>query len=110
MIAVRMRAARKALERLAPEARALLDLSIRRGLEDADIASVLRVDTKEVERRRDAALEALAADLRLRERWQRDELLATLPDLPPDYWRAQGLVGKPSGDRRRGAPDGDARV
>ena len=82
-----MRAARQALQRLDPETRALLDLSIRRGLEDEDIASVLRVGPEEVVRRRNGALDAIASDLGLSTREDRDELLATLPDLPPDYWR-----------------------
>ena len=100
-----MRAARRALQRLDPETRALLDLSIRRGLEDEDIASVLRVEPKEVVRRRKEALDRLASDLELTRREERDELLATLPDLPPDFWRAEGLVGKPGDERRREVPD-----
>jgi DNA-directed RNA polymerase specialized sigma24 family protein len=44
VIAVRIRDARRALATLDPESRALLDLSLRRGLEDDDIANVLRVD------------------------------------------------------------------
>jgi DNA-directed RNA polymerase specialized sigma24 family protein len=86
VIAVRIRNAQRALAALDPEARALLDLSLRRGLEDEDIASVLRVDEPEVERRRDAALERLAADLGLDGRDELDELCATLPDLPAGVW------------------------
>jgi DNA-directed RNA polymerase specialized sigma24 family protein len=82
-----MKAARRALATLDPESRALLDLSLRRGLADEDIAEVLRVDVAEVERRRHDALDRLAADLRLDGREERDELFATLPDLPNDYWR-----------------------
>jgi DNA-directed RNA polymerase specialized sigma24 family protein len=87
MIAFRMRAARQALQGLEPETRALLDLSLRRGLEDEDIASVLRVEPEEVVRRRNAGLDSLASDLGVSGRDQRDELFATLPDLPPEYWR-----------------------
>jgi DNA-directed RNA polymerase specialized sigma24 family protein len=82
-----MRDARRALSRLDPESRALLDLSLRRGLDDDDIASVLRVDQDEVKRRRDAAFERLVAEVGLETRDERDELFATLQDLPPEYWR-----------------------
>jgi DNA-directed RNA polymerase specialized sigma24 family protein len=87
VIAVKIRDARRALGRLDPEARALLDLSLRRGLEDEDIASVLRVDEAEVERRRAAALDRVADELGLDGREQRDELFATLPDVPANAWR-----------------------
>jgi DNA-directed RNA polymerase specialized sigma24 family protein len=87
VIAVRIRDARRALGRLDPESRALLDLSLRRGLKDGDIASVLRVDSAEVARRRGAAIDRVANELRLDGRDQRDELFATLPDLPASAWR-----------------------
>jgi DNA-directed RNA polymerase specialized sigma24 family protein len=83
-----MRDARRALSRLDPESRALLDLSLRRGLDDDDIASVLRVDQDEVKRRRDAAFERLVEEVGLETRDERDELFATLQDLPPEYWRS----------------------
>lgn len=86
MITVRIRDARRALGRLDPESRALLDLSLRRGLEDDDIASVLRVDEPEVERRRRAALDRLADELQLDGPHERDELFATLPDVPASAW------------------------
>jgi DNA-directed RNA polymerase specialized sigma24 family protein len=87
VVAVRMRDARRALSRLDAESRALLDLSLRRGLDDDDIASVLRVDQDEVKRRRDAAFERLVEELHLETRDARDELFATLQDLPAEYWR-----------------------
>ena len=87
MIAVRIRDARRALGRLDAESRALLDLSLRRGVEDEDIANVLRVDEREVERRRSAAIDRVADELGLDGRDERDELFATLPDLPASAWR-----------------------
>ena len=78
-----------ALGRLDPESRALLDLSLRRGMADHDIAGVLRVEPSEVGRRRLQALERLAADLGLDGREQRDELFATLPDLPQELWEGR---------------------
>jgi len=77
-----MRDARRALAHLDPETRALLDLSLRRGLDDEEIASVLRADPDEVKRRRDAAFDQLASELGLSSREERDELFATLQDLP----------------------------
>jgi hypothetical protein len=105
-----MRAARRALQRLDPETRALLDLSIRRGLDDEDIASVLRVEPEEVVLRRNNAFDQIASDLGLDTRDQRDELFATLPDLPPEYWRAEGLVSEDGSERRREVPDAAGRA
>jgi DNA-directed RNA polymerase specialized sigma24 family protein len=76
-----------ALGRLDDESRALLDLSLRRGMENEEIAGILRVDAAEVGRRRDELLERLAEELGLDGREQREELRATLPDLPPELWR-----------------------
>ena len=89
MIAFRIRDLGAALTRLDPLSRALLDLSLRRGMPDEEIAGVLGVDAEEVERRRADVLERLAGDLGLRTRDARDELYATLPDLPADLWQGQ---------------------
>ena len=82
-----MKDARNALSRLDAESRALLDLSLRRGLDDDDIANVLRETEDEVKRRRNAAMDRLAQELRLETRDERDELFATLQDLPAEYFR-----------------------
>ena len=78
-----------ALARLDPEGRALLDLSLRRGMDDSEIAAILRVEPEEVARRRGERLDRLADELGLETREQRDELFASLPDLPDRYWRGQ---------------------
>jgi DNA-directed RNA polymerase specialized sigma24 family protein len=78
-----------ALAGLDPESRALLDLSMRRGLDDSEIAGVLRVDPEDVARRREELLDQLAEELGLETRAGRDELFASLPDLPDEYWRGQ---------------------
>ena len=75
-----------ALARLDTPSRALLDLSLRRGVPDDEIADVSRTDTEEVAQRRAAALERLGDELGLDGREQRDELFATLQDLPPGLW------------------------
>ena len=82
-----MHDARRALGKLDPESRALLDLSLRRGLDDDDIANVLRCDDDEVRRRRSSAFDQLVSELRLSEREERDELFATLQDLPARFWK-----------------------
>jgi len=89
VMAFRPRELGAALGRLDPTDRALLDLSLRRGMPDEEIAGVLGVDSDEVGRRRDRTLEALAGDLRLESRDARDELYATLPDLPGNLWNGQ---------------------
>ena len=78
-----------ALTRLDPESRALLDLSLRRGLSDAEIAAVRRTGAEEVAERRTEVLERLFDELGLRDRAARDEAFASLPDLPDPYWRGQ---------------------
>ena len=52
MVAVRMRDLGRALRELDDESRALLELSMRRGMSDEEIAAVLLAETPEVERRR----------------------------------------------------------
>lgn len=72
----------QALAGIDDESRELLDLSMRRGMSDEEVADVLRVEPDEVEQRRTKLLEDLASELGLVGRDQRDELFATLQDLP----------------------------
>ena len=89
MHAFRMGELAEAIGRLDPAGRALLDLSMRREMPDADIADVLRVAPAEVDSRRGEVLQRLADDLGLDGRMERDELFATLPDLPAAAWSNQ---------------------
>jgi hypothetical protein len=89
-VAVTIEQARQALSRLDPADRALLDLSVARGLDDDMVAGFVRIEEPEVERRVHDVLDRLAADLSLRTRAERDELRATLPDLPRDVWGEEG--------------------
>ena len=82
-----MRELSAALRRLAEEERALLELSLARGMGDAEIAAFVGGEPGEVARRRRELLDRLAGELRLDGREERDELLATLPDLPRERWR-----------------------
>jgi DNA-directed RNA polymerase specialized sigma24 family protein len=83
-----------ALARLDPESRALLELSMRRGMPEHEIGEYLSVDPNEVGRRRGELFERLAEDLQLDGREQRDELYATLQDLPDECWS-----GRPQAER-----------
>ena len=76
-----------AVGRLDPTNRALLDLNLRRGMDEAEIAEVLSVDAGEVSSRRTEILDGLASELGLSSREDRDEMRATLPDLPARYWK-----------------------
>jgi DNA-directed RNA polymerase specialized sigma24 family protein len=82
-----MRELGRALGRLDDESRALLELSLRRGLSDEEIAAVLLAETPDVHRRKAELFDTLASDLNLDGREQRDELFATLQDLPQQFWR-----------------------
>ena len=77
----------RALAEIDDESRALLELSLRRGLTDEEIAAVLLVETADAERRRSELMDRLADELNLDGREERDELFATLQDLPPEFWR-----------------------
>jgi DNA-directed RNA polymerase specialized sigma24 family protein len=82
-----MRDLGRALAELDDESRALLELSMRRGMSDEEIAAVLLVDTPEVKQRKVELFDRLASELKLDGRQERDELFATLQDLPPELWR-----------------------
>ncbi len=79
----------EALAALDPESRALLDLNVRRGMEESEIAEILNVDADNVASRRRKILEGLDSELGLETREDRDELRATLPDLPPKLWQGR---------------------
>ncbi len=79
----------EALAALDPESRALLDLNVRRGMEENEIAEILNVDADNVASRRRKILEGLDSELGLETREDRDELRATLPDLPPKLWQGR---------------------
>jgi hypothetical protein len=57
-----------ALERLSPDDRALLELSLRRGVSDEDIAALLHVHREHVEHRREIAIDRIAEDLETADR------------------------------------------
>ncbi len=76
-----------ALERLDPASRALLDLSLRRGMRTEEIAEVLGAEPESVEASRDEALQRIASDVGMDEL---DEVRARLAELPASDWLGGG--------------------
>jgi len=89
VVAVTIKRLGEALAGLDAESRALLDLNVRRGMEENEIAEILNVDAENVASRRRKILERLDSELGLDTREDRDELRATLPDLPPKLWQGR---------------------
>jgi hypothetical protein len=75
-----------ALERLDPASRALLDLSLRRGMRTEEIADVLGADTESVEASRDDALRRIASEVGMPD----DDVRDRLAEMPDDEWRGNG--------------------
>jgi hypothetical protein len=76
-----------ALADLDPGNRALLDLSLRRGVSDAEIGELLRKDPDEVSRGRDAVLGLLADALDLDGADRRERVRRAVSELPDEAWR-----------------------
>jgi hypothetical protein len=74
------------LEELDPEARALLDLTVRRGLRDEELAELLKTEPTEVARQRSAVLEQVAAEVGSSRPEQLPEVRTALAELPPEGW------------------------
>jgi hypothetical protein len=93
-----------ALRRLDPANRALLDLSLRRGMRPEEIGSLLGLDPQSVVVAREGALEQLADELGMEARSEFDALRARLAELPADAWTPQ-LTGRaePAARTERGA-------
>ena len=76
-----------ALQHLDPGSRALLDLSVHRGLDDHEIADLLGADPGYVSSSRDAAIAQLAADLGMH--GDPERVREALGEMPEDAWRRQ---------------------
>jgi hypothetical protein len=76
-----------ALADLDPGNRALLDLSLRRGVSDAEIGELLHKDPTDVARGRDAVLELLCDALDVGGHDRRDRVRQAVAALPDDAWR-----------------------
>jgi hypothetical protein len=79
-----------ALERLDPASRALLDLSLRRGMRTEEIAEVLGAEPESVEASRDAALRRIATDVGMPDAEDLDQVRTRLAELPADQWLGNG--------------------
>lgn len=77
----------EALADLDPGNRALLDLSLRRGVSDAEIGELLRKDPGDVARGRDAVLELLCDALEVGGHDRRERVREAVASLPDDAWR-----------------------
>ncbi len=78
----------QALAGIDEEGRELLDLSMQRGMSDDEVADVLGLEADQVEQRRAKLLDDLASQLGLVGREERDELFATLQDIPEELLRS----------------------
>ena len=74
------------LGELDPVSRALLDLSLRRGLRPEEIAGVLGTDEGSVVEARDHALDVVADELGIEGDDRLDQVRALLAELPADEW------------------------
>jgi hypothetical protein len=78
-----------ALSRLDPASRALLDLSLRRGMRPEEIGELLGTDPESVIVAREGALEQLASELGMDDVSELDEVRARLAELPAAAWTGQ---------------------
>jgi hypothetical protein len=87
-----------ALGRLDPASRALLDLSLRRGMRPEEIAGMLGADAASVASSRDDALRRVAADVGMESEAQLDEVRARLAELPAEEWLGAAAGRVPAED------------
>lgn len=90
-----------ALADLDPGNRALLDLSLRRGVSDSEIGELLRKEPADVARGRDAVLELLADALDVDGHDRRERVRLAVTALPEAAWSARGAA---SAERAAPAP------
>ena len=89
-----------ALRELDPARRALLDLSVRRGVADDEIATLLRIEREAVARRREEALEELS---RMTGAEGPDDIRSYLAALPERAWAMEAAARPPDARGRREA-------
>jgi Anti-sigma-K factor rskA len=81
-----------ALSRLDPASRALLDLSLRRGMRPEEIGDLLGTDPESVIVAREGALEQLASELGMDDVSELDDVRARLAELPAAAWTGQAAA------------------
>src|SRR3954453_15759784 len=94
-----------ALARRNPANRALLDLSLRRGMRPEEIGDLLGTDPESVIVAREAAWEQVAAELGLDEKPDIDELRARVAALPAEAWTPAAADGADEADEAGEADD-----
>jgi hypothetical protein len=82
-----------ALARLDPASRALLDLSLRRGMRPEEIGDLLGTDPESVVVAREGALEQLATELEMADVSELDGVRARLAELPAEAWTGTAPAG-----------------
>jgi hypothetical protein len=85
-----------AISDLDPGNRALLDLSLRRGVSDAEIGELLRKQPDDVARGRDAVLELVADALEVGGTDRRERVRAAIAALPDEAWQARPAPSPPA--------------
>ena len=88
-----------ALADLDPGNRALLDLSLRRGVSDAEIGELLRKHPEDVSRGREAVLGLLADALDLDGHDRRERVRRAIAELPDEAWRGAPAPDPPAPPR-----------
>jgi hypothetical protein len=88
---------------LDPGNRALLDLSLRRGVSDAEIGELLRKEPADVARGRDAVLELLADALDVGGHDRTERVKVAVAALPDDAWQSGGTAAAASAPARERA-------
>ncbi len=109
---VRLGALAECVQRLDPATRALLDLSVRRGVRDDVMAPILRTDAFHLAWRRARALERVASEMGDGTRpAPLGEVRMALEALPREAWGLPGMgpPALPSGERDAGGRDAGAR-
>lgn len=92
---------------LDPGNRALLDLSLRRGVSDAEIGELLRKQPSDVARGRDAVLELLADALDVNGHDRRERVREAVASLPDDAWQVRAPAPPPREPDATAPPDGE---
>src|SRR4051812_32400256 len=86
-----------ALSRLDPASRALLDLSLRRGMRPEEIGELLGTDPESVIVAREGALEQLASELGMDDVSELDDVRARLAELPAAAWTGETAARETAG-------------
>ena len=88
----------RALSELDSGTRALLDLSLRRALDDDELAKLVRADPDEIARRRERTLDEIAAETGIEGPGAREQVTARLLAVPSEVWLASSGPDEPEAE------------